>query len=92
MRDANARGALQAHAARSGLEEHLSDIRYLDKTLQILKPFLLSFCFEKVICLLQVSPYFLPSNAFQTDFIDSEMHFHQGAKGLISLFRCTDKL
>lgn len=74
------------------MEEHLSDVRYLDKTLQILKPFLLAFCFEKIIGLLQVTSRFLPPNAFQTDFTDSEMHFHEGGKGLISVFRCMDKL
>ena len=55
----------------------LSNIQYLDKTLQILKPFLLAFCFQKVIGVLQVTSHFLPSNAFQADFIDSEMHFHK---------------
>jgi len=92
MRDASARGALQAHTARSELEEHLSDVRYLDKTLPTLKPFLLAFCFEKIIGLLQVTSHFLPSNALQADFVDSKKHFHKGAKGLGSLFTCMAKL
>lgn len=81
-----------AGTAGSGLEQRLSAAPHRHQTLRILQPVLSAFRFDKAIGLLPVTSHFLPSNVFQTDSIDSKMHFQQGAKGLISLFRDMDKM